>query len=164
MKPESARCRPAPPSRPPALILLESVDVGGSDQPVLPWDSSCQLAATEPRLQPQLRALASSLCSALVEVMAGRRSPLQLEGWADPNVLGLAERICRTGRGEGLALVSLRLQAPHSEAIEVTAHLQQAGRARAAALRITHRRGGWVATHLVLSLRPPAVHRAGWFG
>ena len=44
----------------------------------------------------------------------------------------------------------------------MSAHLRRGEASRAAALRISRRRGRWVATHLVLALEPGLVHRAGW--
>lgn len=162
MDPALARCRPAPASRPPAIPLVEPRRYDGPDQPVLPWTVVPEVVDAATPLEPERRQLASALVSALVEVLSGRRSPLQLELWVVPDVLSLVEHLRRARRYEGLRLKSVRVQSPHEAALEVSAHLTRHGASRAAAIRISRRRGRWVATHLVLSLQPGVVHRAGW--
>ncbi len=162
MDPAFARCRPAPPSRPPAVPLLEPVRFGGPDQPVLPWTVVPEVVMADTPLDAGLRQVAVTLMSAVVEVLAGRRSALQLELWVAPDLLSLLEHLRRARRGEGLRLRSVRVQAPSETALEVAAHLTLGGESRAAALRIGQRRGRWVATHLAIALRPGVVHRAGW--
>jgi hypothetical protein len=162
VEPALATCRPAPASRPPALPLLEPAWFVDANQPVLPWLVVPDVVAPDDPVGPELRQLAGSLTGALVEVLAGRRSALQLERWVEPELLSLVEHLQRARRGQGLKLRSIRVQAPHEEAIEVSAHLTQGQASRAAALRISRRRGSWVATHLVIALRPDVVHRAGW--
>lgn len=162
MDPALARHRPAPPSRPPAVPLLEPVRFESPDQPVLPWTVVPELIADDTPVDAGLRQLATSLASAVVEVLAGRRSAVQLELWMVPDLLSLLEHLRRARRGEGLRLRSVRVQAPSDTSLEVAAHLTQAGASRAAALRISLRRGRWIATHLVIALRPGVVHRAGW--
>ncbi|MFT4110277.1 Rv3235 family protein [Propionicimonas sp.] len=162
MDPTLARCRPAPASRPPAVPLVEPVVFPAPDQPVLPWAVDPHVAAPGTSLDPALRQLATSLMSALVEVLCGQRSALQLELWAEADVLALLERLRAARPWFGLRLHSVRVQAPHDDALEVSAHLRTGNASRAAALRISRRRGRWVATHLVISLDAGVVHRAGW--
>jgi hypothetical protein len=162
MNPTTATCRPAPPSRAPALPLIELFRRDDAGQPTLPWTGVPETVAADTPLDPALRHLAGSLMSAFVEVLAGQRSSLQLELWAEPDLLSLLDHLRRARRGEGVRLRSVRVQAPHDAALEVTAHLVQNGASRAAALRISRRRGRWVATQLVIALRPGVVHRAGW--
>lgn len=162
MDPALAVCRPAPVSRPPARPLLEPLRYAEPDQPVLPWTVVPEVVSPTSTLDPDLRQLATALTAALVEVMSGQRSTLQLELWVEPDLLSLVEHLRRARGGEGLTLRSVRVQAPHEEALEISAHLRQHGASRAAALRISKRRGRWVATHLVIALRPGVVHRAGW--
>ena len=162
MHPTTATCRPAPPSRPPAVPLLEPLVFVSDAQPVLPWTVASELLVPESPVAPELRQLAASLTSALVEVLSGQRSALQLERWVEPELLSLLTHLRRAGRGDLVKLRSVRVQAPHSEALEVAAHLRQGAASRAAAVRITWRRGQWVATHLAIALRPDVVHRAGW--
>lgn len=162
MDPRLATCRHAPASRPPALPLLEAAWFADDGQPVLPWTRLPEVIVTTDQVDPELRQLAGTLMAALVEVLSGQRSPLQLEGWVEPEVLTLAEHLRGTRRGQSLKLRSVRVQAPHAEAIEVAAHLRQGAGSRAAALRLSRRRGRWVGTHLAISLQPPLVHQAGW--
>ena len=77
-------------------------------------------------------------------------------------LLSLVEHLQRARRGQGLRLRSVRVQTPSAAAIEVSAHLTQGTASRAAALRISRRRGSWVATHLAIALQPRVVHQAGW--
>lgn len=162
MDPSRATCRPAPASRPPAVPLLEPVHLADNTQSVLPWTVVPEVIPPDDPVDPELRQLAASLISALIEVLSGQRSPLQLERWVDPEVLSLVEHLRRARRGHELTLRSIRVQAPHGDAIEVSAHLGLGTDSRAAALRISRRRGQWVATHLVIALRPQVVNRAGW--
>ncbi len=162
MDPGTATCRPAPASRPPARVLLEPLQLDGDEQPTLPWTSVPQGPATSDGPDPALRQLAAALVSALVEVLAGQRSALQLERWVEPDVLSLVEHLRRAGRAQGVRVRSVRVQAPGPQALEVAAHLQQGDASRAAALRIGRRRGQWVATHLSIALRPPVINQAGW--
>ncbi len=162
MEPTLATCRQAPASRPPALPLLEPAWFPDDNQPVLPWTMVAEPAVPDDAVDPELRQLAGALMGALVEVLSGQRSALQLELWVEPELLSLVEHLQRARRGQGLKLRSVRVQVPLEEAIEVSAHLTQGTASRAAALRISRRRGRWVATHLAIALRPGVVHRAGW--
>ncbi|MCB0911471.1 MAG: hypothetical protein KDB60_07640 [Propionibacteriaceae bacterium] len=162
MEPTLALCRVAPASRPPAVPLREPVRFAGAEQPVLPWTVVQDATDDETPLDPERRQLATSLMAALIEVLSGQRSATQLELWVEPELLDLVEHLHRARDGDGLRLRSVRVQAPHEAALEVSAHLRRGEASRAAALRISRRRGRWVATHLVLALEPGLVHRAGW--
>lgn len=162
MEPALATCRQAPASRPPALPLLEPAWFAEGNQPVLPWTVVPEAVVPDDPVDPELRQLAAALTGALVEVLSGQRSPLQLERWVEPELLSLVEHLQRARRRQGLRLRSVRVQAPHAAALEVSAHLAQGTASRAAALRISRRRGQWVATHLALALQPPVIHQAGW--
>lgn len=162
MDPSLATCRPAPASRPPAVPLLEPVHLEADLQPALPWVTVPEVIPPDDPVDPDLRQLASALMSALVEVLSGQRSPLQLERWVEPEVLNLVEHLRRSRRAQGLTLRSLRVQAPHADALEVSAHLRQGAVSRAAALRVSRRRDQWIATHLSIALRPHVVNQAGW--
>jgi hypothetical protein len=142
--------------------LLEPARYPDPAQPLLPWTVVPEVISPESPLDPDLRQLATALTAALVEVLSGRRSAIQLELWVEADLLSLLEHLRRARSGDGLRLVSVRVQAPHEAALEVAAHLRQGEESRAAALRISRRRGRWVATHLVIALRPGVVHRAGW--
>lgn len=162
MDPRLATCRPVPASRPPAVPLVEPVQLEADLQPALPWTMVPEVLPAHDPVEPELRQLASALMSALVEVLSGQRSSLQLERWVEPEVLNLVEHLRRSRRTQGLTLRSLRVQAPHADALEVSAHLRQGAASRAAALRVSRRRGQWIATHLSIALRPHVVNHAGW--
>jgi hypothetical protein len=162
MDPATATCRHAPASRPPAVPLLEPAWFAGDSQPALPWTVVTEVVAEHDPVEPELRQLAAALMAALVEVLSGQRSAEQLERWVEPELLSLVEHLQRARSGHDLKLRSVRVQAPHAQAVEVSAHLRQGAASRAAALRISWRRGQWVATHLVIALRPGIVHQAGW--
>jgi hypothetical protein len=162
VNPAAATSRHAPASRPPAVPLLEPVWFAGDLQPVLPLTVVPEVVADRDAVEPELRQLAAALMAALVEVLSGQRSAEQLERWVEPELLSLVEHLRRARGGQELKLRSIRVQAPHSEAVEVSAHLRQGAVSRAAALRISWRRGQWVATHLAIALRPGIVHQAGW--
>jgi hypothetical protein len=143
--------------------MLEPAWLAGVDQPALPWTPVPEVVVPEQGgVEPELRQLAAALMGALVEVLSGQRSAEQLERWVEPELLSLVEHLQRARSGQGLKVRSVRVQAPHGEAVEVSAHLRQRGASRAAALRISWRRGQWVATHLAIALRPGIVHQAGW--
>jgi hypothetical protein len=159
----TATCHHAPASRPPAVPLLEPAWFAGDAQPALPWTVVPEILVPDrDPVEPELRQLAAALTAALVEVLSGQRSSEQLERWVEPELLSLVDHLRRARNGHGLKLRSVRVQAPHAEAVEVSAHLRQGTASRAAALRITWRRGQWVATHLAIALRPGVVHQAGW--
>lgn len=162
MNPAAATCRPAPASRPPAIPLLEPAWFAGDSQPALPWTAVPEVVAEDDGVEPELRQLAAALMAALVEVLSGQRSAEQLERWVEPELLSLIEHLRRARSGQDLKVRSVRVQAPHSEAVEVSAHLRQGAASRAAALRIGWRRGQWVATHLAIAIRPGIIHQAGW--
>ncbi|HEX5336073.1 MAG TPA: Rv3235 family protein [Propionicimonas sp.] len=162
MDPAAATSRHAPASRPPAVPLLEPAWFAGDAQPALPWTVVPEVVAEQDAVEPELRQLAAALMAALVEVLSGQRSAEQLERWVEPELLSLVEHLQRARSGQDLKLRSVRVQAPHTHAVEVSAHLRQGAASRAAALRISWRRGQWVATHLAIALRPGIVHQAGW--
>lgn len=163
MDPATATWSQAPASRPPAVPLLEPAWFAGDAQPALPWTVVPEVVVpAQDAVDPELRQLAAGLIAALVEVLSGQRSAEQLERWVEPELLSLVEHLQRARSGDGLKLRSVRVQAPHSQAVEVSAHLRQGAASRAAALRISWRRGQWVATHLAIALRPGIVHQAGW--
>ena len=163
MDPATATVRQAPASRPPAVALVEHPQLAADAQPALPFTLLPEAVIQEEQpVEPELRQLAAALMAALVEVLSGQRSAEQLERWVEPELLNLVEHLRRASRAEGLKLRSVRVQCPHSEAVEVSAHLVQGRASRAAALRISRRSGQWVGTHLAIALRPDVVHQAGW--
>ena len=110
---------------------------------------------------PAARHMAASITTALVEVIAGRRGPVQLDGWVSSDVLRLVERLRFRHSGRDLRLCSLRLQFPTPDVVEVCARLSLEGYGRAAALRISRHADTWRATSLVIALPAGIVSRAG---
>jgi len=155
-----ATCRPARDTRPPARRLLTPVRLH-TGHPTLPWDDPPVLAEPE-SLDAGVRQLATSLVVAVVETLAGRRPPAQLEGWLDVEPFELLEHLCRAGVAAGARLRSLRIQCPADGAVEVAAHLRCGGSSRAAAFRLVRRDGRWLVARLETALRPDAVDRSGW--
>jgi len=110
---------------------------------------------------PIVRQVAASITTAVVEVIAGRRSPTQLDGWVVPDVQRLVERLRFRYSGRDLRLGSLRAQFPAPDVAEVCARLSLDGFGRAAALRISRYQGGWWVTSLMIALPDRMVSRAG---
>ncbi|MCW5952326.1 MAG: hypothetical protein KIT69_08720, partial [Propionibacteriaceae bacterium] len=80
-----AECRAVAASRPPARRLLEPITVR-TEQPTLPWDGPAVVAEPD-ELDQELRQLATAVVVAIVETLAGRRSPAQLQTWVEPEPL-----------------------------------------------------------------------------
>ena len=154
------RCLAAQHTRPPARRLLEPVLLA-PDHPVLPWASVPEILDHADTVEPAARQVAASVTIAIVEALAGRRSPVQLERWLEPDLITLLEHLCRSRVAWGVRLRSLRLQSPTPGVVEVTAHLRHHGASRAAALRLARRESGWVGTNLEIALRAKVINRAG---
>ena len=161
MDPSQARCRPAPSSWPPAIPLFEPAPSPSPDQPLLPWLDAPEVIDATAFVPAETRRIARDLASAVVETLSGRRPLHQLEPWLSPDVLRLVGSIRTSPASRQLSLLSLRTQQPRAEVVEVALHLRQAGRSRAAAVRLTRLAGGWRVTQLAISLDPPTVHDAG---
>ncbi len=108
---------------------------------------------------PDPAAWSASLASALLETLHGHRPVTQLSRWVDERVLGsitmhLRRRRSRpsdTGSGRGWrppVLHSVRVQCPHPEAVEVTAHLLLGRRSVAIAFRLEAWCDRWLCTAL----------------
>jgi len=110
---------------------------------------------------PLARQMATTITTALVEVIAGRRGVAQLDGWLTSDVLRLVERLRFRHSGRDLRLCSLRLQFPVPDVVEACARLSLDGYGRAAALRIGRHPGGWWVTSLVIALPAGVISRAG---
>lgn len=130
------------------LLLGPTRDSTGLQQP-LPLDCDT-IAVAERGLPPELSAIISSLVTALVEVLAGRRPPHQLHRWATTAVTDQVERLC-VGRQREWRLRSLRAQQPSRLRVEATVHLIQAGRSRAAAVCISHQQQRWTITEFCIT-------------
>jgi hypothetical protein len=141
-----------------ATLLLPTV-TASSGQPELPLTPEAAEAAGDG--PPLARQIATSITTAIVQVIAGRRSLAQLDGWVEADVLRLVERLRFRHSGRDLRLCSLRLQFPVPDQIEVCARLSFDGFGRAAALRISYYSGGWWATSLMIALPAGKISRAG---
>jgi hypothetical protein len=107
-----------------------------------------------------LDARARRFLQAVVEMAGADRPVVQLLHWATPEVYA---EVCRhadtvaassdtrhrsrTGRPR---VVSVHVTRPADGVAEVAAHVRHAGRSRALAARLEHRRGRWVCTALQL--------------
>jgi hypothetical protein len=154
------RFEPIPAAGPVARRLFEPIETAYA-HPLLPWDTVPETLVAEVEVDPVGRQVAASLTAAVVEVLAGHRSPVQLERWLEPELVSLLEHLCRAKVGTGLRLRSIRVLSPSAGVLEVMAHLRQGTRSRAAALRLARHHGRWIATNLEISLRPPVINRAG---
>lgn len=106
---------------------------------------------------PALRSHAGRLTQAIVEVLAGRRPPRQLEPWLTAPVLAQLQSRLRIGSrrpvGRSARLASLHISEITAGVAEVTGRIVIAGRSRALALRLErltdhHGRTGWRCTAL----------------
>ncbi len=161
MDPSQATYRPVPYLGPPSTPLFEPPLWPSPDQPLLPWAGAPEVIDATAFVPAELRRLARDLTSAMVETLAGRRPLHQLEPWLSPDVMSVIEIVRPQRASRDLRLLSLRIQQPHPRAVEVALHLRQAGRSRAAALRLTRWHGRWQITQLAIALEPPTVHLAG---
>ena len=118
---------------------------------------------------PDATAWSVSLAQAMVETFQGRRAPAQLSRWVSEVVLaGLTMHCRRRARAAAAAerdprgllsappivLHSVRVQHPHPEVAEVSAHLRAARRSFAVAFRLEAQHGRWLCTALELGPSP----------
>lgn len=122
----------------PAKVIALPVQRGGGDDPVL-------------------RSHAARLTQAIVEVLAGRRPPRQLEPWLTAPVLAQLQSRLRIGSrrpvGRSARLASLHVSEIDTGVAEITGRIVIADRSRALALRLErltdhHGRTGWRCTAL----------------
>lgn len=106
---------------------------------------------------PVLRSHAARLTQAIVEVLAGRRPPRQLEPWLTAPVLAHLQSRLRIGSrrpvGRSARLASLHVSEIDVGIAEITGRIVIADRSRALALRLErltdhHGRTGWRCTAL----------------
>jgi hypothetical protein len=107
---------------------------------------------------PALRQHAAKLTQAIVEVLAGRRPPRQLEPWLTKPVFAQLQSRLRIGArrpvGRSARLASLHLSEVEAGIAEIAGRIVIGGRSRALALRLErmtdhHGRTGWRCTALV---------------
>jgi len=157
LQPETAQLRQLRAAQPHSPLLLEPPQRLCTGQPELPLAQLPEHTLAESKVAAPARAAAGALTAALVEAIAGRRPTQQLDGWVSTDVLELVERLSRTHRDTELRLRSIRVQAPRAEVVEVSAHLTQAGRSRAAAIQLSCRGGQWRATGLAIALQTEGI-------
>lgn len=134
-------------------LLGPSGDSGALQHP-LPLD--CRTAtATEHSITAELRISIISVVTALVEVLAGRRPPHQLQGWVSATVADQVERLCVDHQRRDWRLRSLRAQQPSPLRVEATVHLVQAGRSRVVALCISGQQQHWTITEFCITPAGP---------
>jgi hypothetical protein len=160
-RPATARFCPLDLPRTAASLVLPDLPPP-SRQPELPLGDDAKPAeAISAEGSPLARQLATSITTAVVEVIAGRRGLAQLDGWVEADVLRLVERLRFRHSGRDLRLCSLRLQFPVPDVVEACARLSLDGYGRAAALRISRHREGWWVNSLVIALPAGVISRAG---
>lgn len=165
--------RPLIESRPPCLswrpVLITRVDLNqptldlGNDEEAedgrRPSSAGVQVtlvrarwcAKQSPRL-PDAGAWSTSLALALVEALHGHRSIAQLNRWVDDEVLAAIALHRRRRRAVGRAaaappvLQSVRVQHPHPEVAEVSAHVHIGRRSLAIAFRLEAAGERWLCT------------------
>jgi hypothetical protein len=105
-----------------------------------------------------LRRFGLRIVTGVVEVLGGRRPPVQLEEWFSAS---LRESIARLRRSEygGLRVRSVHFQLPDPAALEIAAHLRLGKGSRALALRMAKVNGCWRCTHLDFTSGPRAAVR-----
>lgn len=107
--------------------------------------------AADHGISPELKGIITGLVAALVEVLAGRRPPHQLHPWATMAVTDHVERLCVGRQQREWRLCSLRAQQPSRLRVEVTVHLVQAGRSRAAAVCLSREQQRWTITEFCIT-------------
>lgn len=163
----TAPVRPLAESRPPGLTWSPTLaEPPAAAQPPLDFGAAPTVspaivnrsrwcARPDPRL-PDARTWSSSLAMALVEALHAQRPIAQLNRWVDEEVLSAIFLAARRGRGPVGRLTvlpvlrSVRLQHPHPEVAEVSAHVSVQGRSMALAFRLEALGDRWLCTALEL--------------
>ena len=108
--------------------------------------------------QDALRARARRFLQAVVEIAGADRPVSQLLRWATPEVYAdMSRRAAAAASGSDAKdrahtgrprVMSVHVSQPATDVAEVSAHVRHAGRSRALAARLEHRRDRWVCTAL----------------
>lgn len=125
-------------------------------QPELPLQEPPTVAAVQHSHEP-LPAAVSAMTASVIEAICGRRPLHQLQDLAHPSVLAAIARLAVHHRGSQVRVRSLRVQSPSADAMEVSVHLVQDGRSKAAALRLTRELGQWRISDLQIALDRPRL-------
>lgn len=104
----------------------------------------------EPTVGADERIWATGLLQAILEVLAGDRSPTQLTRWLTPGLRIEVTTRAALGRRSLPRIRSVHVVQPSARALELTAVLDYDVRHRAATLRLERRRGGWICTRLAI--------------
>lgn len=146
----------------PAVRLIEPFLPPLSWQdPLLPWDDPAPPAISPPPEIPgALRHRAGALLSAVVEVLRGRRPPLQLEPHLDAAALALIAGLRAAGPRPALRLASVRVAQPAESAVEAYGRLTLGETSHAVAFRLDRNSDGrWLLTAMELTL-DAKIHRS----
>ncbi|HEY5822195.1 MAG TPA: Rv3235 family protein [Propionibacteriaceae bacterium] len=151
-------------AQPPLDLTAASAEDG---HPPRPWSSDVEAtvvrsrwcARPSPEL-PDARAWSTSLALALVETLHAQRPIAQLNRWVGDQVLSaiyVHQRRRRADPGRPTSpprLRSVRIQHPHPEVAEVSAHVMVLGKSMALAFRLEGMGDRWLCTELELGPRP----------
>ncbi len=148
--------------QPPPSADQPTLDLNGldrmSDQVEATLVRSRWCARQDPRL-PDARTWSTALAVALVEALHARRPVAQLNRWVDDDVLTAIFLHQRRRRTEPVRLTSaptlrsVRVQHPHPEVAEVSAHVSVMGRSVAMAFRLEALTDRWLCAALELGPR-----------
>lgn len=134
---ELAPAAPAAPVPPPSTWLEED------EEPP---------ARTDPTALPDPRGWSAMIAQALVEVLAGRRPPVQLLRWVDPDIYDRIRRSApqRAPRGAGapVRVRRVRVRTVPDGSVEAVVVVDDGTRCRALALRLDALERRWVCTAL----------------
>ena len=129
-------------------------------QPMLPL-APIVPQETQPVLDLATRRIAKAIVTAIIEVIAGKRKPHQLNELVCPPALRAVSSLRRIPECRDLRIRSMRMQTPMAGVVEVSVHLQLGVFSRAAALRLVDTPSGWNCTHLEAALLPRTITKAG---
>lgn len=142
--------RAAPVAVAPALRLIEpyveTLYVEPRWQPQLPWsrpDPEPDTAQAPLGIDAEVRATATRLAGAIVEVLRGRRPHLHLTPYLAETVLELVCDLAADGERHGLRVAGVQVGSPADDVAEAAIRLQHDGRSSAMALRLERTDRRW---------------------
>ena len=138
------------PWQPPVRAQLRLVPLpappGQPDAPGSPTDGLVGTERTPRRQLPDPRQSALALARAVLEVIAGDRSVLQLRGWLQPAALEVVDENRRAGRTWAGSIRSVHVHEPADGVAEACVVLSRGRRVAAMALRLEGLDGRWQLT------------------
>ncbi|MBK8459730.1 MAG: Rv3235 family protein [Micropruina sp.] len=161
MHPIQADRHPIPLVLPSAQRTVTPTLLAPAAQPTLPWPIVPEVIAAADGVPTAARQQAAAMMVAIAEVLRGHRSAEQLQRWATPAVIRVLSDLQASRAGAGVALSTLRVQAPRDDVIEIAARLTLGGKSVALAARMDRRGDSWQCTGLEIALSGAAVYRAG---